>query len=113
MYWGSAGDAEKQPQTNRIEVVIDGRNGQLVALEGYWSEFVPAEAPINLLDEEKAREVFLRVGIAPVGMERCYFLTPAAGKNSRAIPAYRLGISFIDAHTGQWLQMGSTPVIVH
>lgn len=108
VYWGSVGDSERQPLTNRIEVIIDGRNGELVALEGYWSKFVPADAPVNLFNEEKAREIFLRVGIAPEGMERCYFLTPAAGMEARAIPAYRVGSNFINAHNGEWLQLVST-----
>jgi len=109
VYWGSVEDEERQPLTNRIEVVIDGRNGELVVLQGYWSKFVPAEAPVALFDEEKACEVFRRVGISPAGIERCYFLTPAAGMKSRAIPAYRAGNNFIDAHTGQWLQLVSSP----
>lgn len=107
IYWGAAdatGDADTQPTTNLLEVVIAGADGELIRAQGEWSAFEPAGHPAQVISPEAAQEVFRSAGIDPQPMERCYWLTPDPGQRN-AIPAYRAYNSFLNALTGEWLQL--------
>ena len=106
VYWGASYDTENQPTTNLLEVVINGADGELIKAEGYWSSFTPAGDPQKVLVREVAEEAFAKVGIDPTGMERCYWMTPYGDDNGKkAYPAYRVKDTYLNALTGEWLQL--------
>lgn len=56
--------------------------------------------------------MFLKLGIDPQSMERCYWMTPHADESGKkAYPAYRVKNTYLNAITGEWLQVASTPTL--
>ena len=105
IYWGASFDTENQPTTNILEVIIAGIDGTLIRVDGEWSSFAPAGEQKTVLAFEAAQATFLRAGIDPQGMERCYWMTPYGDDNGKkAYPAYRVKNAYLNALTGEWLQ---------
>ena len=110
IYWGASADVNNQPETNRLEVVIAGKDGELIRAAGYWSSFAPAGDPQKVIAWEAAQEAFLRLGIDPQNMERCYWMTPYADENGKmAYPAYRVKSTYMNAISGELLQLETRP----
>ena len=110
IYWGASADTDNQPTTNLLEVVIAGADGELIRAEGEWSSFAPAGDPQKVITWEAAQEAFLRLGIDPQNMERCYWMTPYADENGKkAYPAYRVKSTYMNAISGELLQLETRP----
>lgn len=106
IYWGASADTENQPTTNLLQVVIGGADGELIKAEGYWSNFTPTSDPQKVITQETAQEAYAKIGLDPQNMERCYWMTPYGDDNGKkAYPAYRVENTFLNALTGEWLQL--------
>ncbi len=105
VYWGAAADRFTQPESNLLQICVDGRNGELCHARGMWSRFTPAGNAQTLLDTEKAHSAFQAIGMNADRMERCYWMMPDPGTQPvKAYPAYRVSNTFLNAITGEWLQ---------
>lgn len=110
IYWGDMLDDGRQPESNLAYVVLDGESGSLVELSAFWSRFTPLGEDTAEISRDEAAQAFTSLGLDAEAMERCYWMTPASGPDARAYPAYRVHNTFLNALTGEWLQLETHPL---
>lgn len=111
LYWGFSDGTDESIHPNTMEITLDAMTGELVELHAYWSLLVSANTPQLLKTEDDAIAMFVKMGLEPKGMERCYYLTPYSGKGDKAMayPAYRVGANFYDGYYGRIMQTSISP----
>lgn len=113
VYWGAAVSNDDEADawaesTNRMDVVIHANTGEVIELEAQWSAFASMGDPQELITEDQAASTFAEMRIEVLNLERCYWMTPLTGEDAKAYPAYRNGNSYLNALTGEWLQLDTS-----
>lgn len=89
--------ADAAPTPLRVDVFV-GDDG-VVYVDGNYAALEPTGPELTLIAEDEALAAFARYGIEADSAERCYLLL---GEDD-VRPAYRVGMSYIDAATGEAL----------
>ena len=85
----------------RMRVYIG--DGGVVMISGCFAPLQPTGDDLTLITEQEALAVFAQYGIEADAAERCYLLLD----QDSVRPAYRAGISYVDAETGEPLVIAS------